>query len=159
METRKKTQEAYTGLKREADHWTVYLHGMVVGECVRFSQAQATLAQGTAPQIMQASACIAATPPIVTGPQRVTIGAIGRRDWRGSRVVREERLELVQVDDDQPRPPKQGMSLNQAIDWREQAGFEAEAKTSSGMTNWISMSGGTGNVEARRRAVFVRRTA
>ncbi len=149
-----------TGVRREGPAWGVYLGGRRVGECVRFTKAQAKLTDmPEAEKPAQQPAVVPPAQPVNARPQRVTIVATGRRDWPGSRVVRDERLELVQVDDAQPRPAKQGMSLNQALDWLQQAGYEAECKTSSGMTNWISLSGGPGNVEARRKCVFVRRAA
>jgi hypothetical protein len=160
MEAREKTQEPYTGLKREADTWVVYLRGKVVGECMRFSQGEAVLAQvtATAPAVQEVVP-VAPMPPVVTGPLRVTIVAIGRRDWPGSRHVTDERLELVQVDNGEARPPKKPMTLNAVLDWLERQGLAPEATTSTGMAVWTPLDGGRGNVEARRRCVFVRATA
>jgi hypothetical protein len=149
---------AYTGVRREGPSWTIYLRGREVGECVRFTEAQTKLAEVTAAdaQPLQETA---PTPPAVSGPQRVTIVAIGRRDWPGSRIVRDERLELVQVDNGEARPPKKPMTLNTVLDWLERQGLAPEATTSTGMAVWTPLDGGRGNVEARRRCVFVRATA
>jgi hypothetical protein len=152
------TVAAYTGLRREAGQWVIYFRGRVVGECGLFSKAQATLAQITAAeaQPVQDTVATVQTPQAVSAPKRVSILCIGRRDFPGSRIVRDERLEAVAVDDGQPRPPRQPVTLTAALDWLERQGFEPESMTSTGMANWISLSGGTGNVVARRKCVFVR---
>jgi hypothetical protein len=146
---------AYTGVRREGPSWTIYLRGREVGECVRFTEAKTKLAEITAAEA-QLVREPPPTPAVASAPQKVVIVAIGRRDWPGSRVVRDERLELVQVDNGEARPPKKPMTFNAALDWLERQGLAPEATTSSGMAVWTPLDGGRGNVEARRRCVFVR---
>jgi hypothetical protein len=151
----------YTGIRREGATWTIYLRGMAVGEQVIFSKAQASLAEIVAgeAQTAQETVATAQQPPEASTPHRVTIVTAGRRDFPGSRVVRGEAIELVQIDDGQTRPPKKPFTLAQALTWLGGQGFEPESMTSTGMANWVSLSGGSRNVEARRKCVFVRRAA
>lgn len=150
----------YTGLRREAGRWAIYLRGREVGECVRFTEAQAALSETVAADAQPVQQAETKQPaPVASTPQRVTIVAIGRRDWPGSRAVRDERLELVQVDNGEARPPKKPMTLNAVLDWLERQGLAPEATTSTGMAVWQDLSGGRGNVEARRRITFVRAAA
>ena len=144
----------YTGLRREAGQWVIYLRGTVVGECSLFSKAQAALAKITVAesQPVQETVATVQTPPAVTAPKRVSIVCIGRRDFPGSRIVRDERLEAVAVDDGQPRPPTRPVTLTAALDWLERQGFEPESMTSTGMANWISDSSGRGGTQFRLKA-------
>ena len=151
----------YTGIRREGATWTIYLRGKAVGGRVIFSKAQAALAEIVAAEARTAQETVATEqrPHDASTPHRVTIVTAGRRDFPGSRVVRGEAIELVQVDGGQTRPPRRPLTLAQALTWLGGQGFEPESMTSTGMATWSSLSGGTGNVVARRKCVFVRRAA
>jgi hypothetical protein len=85
---------------------------------------------------------------------KVTIWTVGHRDFLGSRVVRDERVESVQVNDGISRPPKNPTSLGTALDWLGSQGFEPESTNPiSGHAVWVSL--GTG-IEARRRCTFIK---
>jgi hypothetical protein len=85
---------------------------------------------------------------------KVTIWTVGRRDFPGSRVVQDERVEAVQVDNGETRPPKVPTSLGAALDWLCSRGFEPESVMPiSGHAAWVSLGAG---IVARRRCTFVK---
>jgi hypothetical protein len=85
---------------------------------------------------------------------KVTIWTVGHRDFPGSRVVRDERVETVQVNDGDARPPKVPTPLGAALDWLDSHGYEPESVMPiSGHAVWVSLGAG---IEARRRCTFIK---
>jgi hypothetical protein len=118
---------------------------------VRFTEAQQKLAEAQAAERAKES-----TPRQQQETQKVTIVVAGRRDFPGSRVIRDQVIELVQVGDAPPRPPKARVTLTEALAWLLQSGWEPEGMSDGlGMAKWTSLTG-PGQLDARRACTFVR---